>query len=59
MNGLKSQYPKAAMADISTSYCFISLLHLANEKGLIIEGDGSLRELDIRRDLEAEVGGEY
>lgn len=47
------------MADISTSYCFISLLHLANEKGLIIEGDGTLKELDIRRDLEAEGGGEY
>ncbi|KAF3940226.1 hypothetical protein ABW19_dt0205943 [Dactylella cylindrospora] len=59
MNGLKSYYPKQAMNDISTSYCFISLLHLANEKGLQIAGDGSLRELYIVRDPDAEVGGEY
>ncbi|KAK6362801.1 hypothetical protein TWF730_000256 [Orbilia blumenaviensis] len=59
MNGLKTYYPKQAMNDISTSYCFISLLHLANEKGLQIEGDGSLKELYIVRDPDAEVGGEY
>ncbi|KAF3916860.1 hypothetical protein ABW20_dc0110022 [Dactylellina cionopaga] len=59
MNGLKGQYPKQAMNDISTSYCFISLLHLANEKGLQIAGDGTLKELYIVRDPDAEVGGEY
>ncbi|KAJ6259933.1 hypothetical protein Dda_5577 [Drechslerella dactyloides] len=59
MNGLKTHYPKQAMNDISTSYCFISLLHLANEKGLQIAGDGTLKELYIVRDLDAEVGGEY
>ena len=59
MNDLKSYYPKQAMADISTSYCFISLLHLANEKGLKIVGDGTLRDLEIVRDETAEVGGEY
>ncbi|KAF3914681.1 hypothetical protein AA313_de0205649 [Arthrobotrys entomopaga] len=59
MNGLKSYYPKQAMNDISTSYCFISLLHLANEKGLQIAGDGTLKELYILRDPDAEVGGEY
>lgn len=59
MNGLKSYYPKQQMNDISTSYCFISLLHLANEKGLQIQGDGTLKELFIVRDPEAEVGGEY
>ncbi|ERF71339.1 hypothetical protein EPUS_03493 [Endocarpon pusillum Z07020] len=36
---LKSVYPEQQMRDISTSYCFICLLHLANEKGLILEGD--------------------
>ncbi|KAI0187795.1 condensin complex subunit 2/barren [Astrocystis sublimbata] len=35
MNDLKSVYPKNVMDDISTSFCFICLLHLANEKGLI------------------------
>ncbi|KAK6343973.1 hypothetical protein TWF696_007624 [Orbilia brochopaga] len=59
MNGLKTHYPKQAMNDISTSYCFISLLHLANEKGLQIAGDGTLKELYIVRDLDAEIGGEY
>ncbi|KHN96315.1 condensin complex component cnd2 [Metarhizium album ARSEF 1941] len=60
MNGLKSVYPKTAMNDISTSYCFISLLHLANEKGLVIDKSESLEELKIRKDWTAKVteGGE-
>lgn len=55
MNGLRSVYPKPIMDDISTSYCFISLLHLANEKGLIIEKTDDLSELDIRKDQTAEA----
>jgi condensin complex subunit 2 len=55
MNGLQSVYPKPAMADISTSYCFICLLHLANEKGLVIENTEGLSELDIRKDWTAEI----
>lgn len=43
------------MADISTSYCFICLLHLANEKGLVIENTEGLNELDIRKDWTAEI----
>lgn len=39
MNNLQSVYPKQQMADISTSYCFICLLHLANEKGLVIQNE--------------------
>jgi condensin complex subunit 2 len=60
MNGLRSVYPKPIMDDISTSFCFISLLHLANEKGLIIEKTEDLSELNIRRDWTAEAteGGE-
>jgi condensin complex subunit 2 len=60
MNSLQSVYPKSVMDDISTSFCFISLLHLANEKGLVIEKSADLSELDIRRDWTAEVteGGE-
>ncbi|KAK1460698.1 barren protein [Colletotrichum cuscutae] len=59
MNGLGSVYPKAMMEDISTSFCFISLLHLANEKGLVIEKTPELTELNIRKDWTAEiVGGE-
>ncbi|KAL9603378.1 MAG: hypothetical protein Q9219_001240 [cf. Caloplaca sp. 3 TL-2023] len=55
MNDLQQVYPKQAMADISTSYCFICLLHLANEKGLLLGNEPGLAELSIRRDLTAEV----
>lgn len=55
MQNLQSVYPKQAMDDISTSYCFICLLHLANEKGLVIENQEGLMELDIRKDPTAEI----
>lgn len=55
MQNLQSVYPKQAMNDISTSYCFICLLHLANEKGLVIEKKEGLMELDIRKDFTAEI----
>ncbi|KAL2884840.1 Condensin complex subunit 2 [Ceratocystis lukuohia] len=55
MNDLQTVYPKAVMDDISTSYCFICLLHLANERGLVIEKTDDLQELNIRKDWTAEV----
>lgn len=55
MNDLKSVYPKTVMDDISTSFCFICLLHLANEKGLVIENTPELLELEIRKDWTAEI----
>ncbi|KAG9238321.1 putative condensin complex subunit 2 [Amylocarpus encephaloides] len=55
MENLQSVYPKQAMDDISTSYCFICLLHLANEKGLVIENNEGLMELNIRKDPTAEI----
>lgn len=60
MNNLQSVYPKPIMDDISTSFCFICLLHLANEKGLTIEKTSDLQELEIRKDWNAEIieGGE-
>ncbi|KAI0895013.1 barren [Annulohypoxylon nitens] len=58
MNDLQAVYPKAVMDDISTSFCFICLLHLANEKGLVIENTPELLELEIRKDWTAEVTGE-
>ncbi|KAF2014700.1 barren [Aaosphaeria arxii CBS 175.79] len=60
MNDLQTVYPSKAMADISTSYCFICLLHLANEKGLVINNEPNFEELSIRRDFSADlsVGGE-
>lgn len=55
MNNLQQVYPQQAMADISTSYCFICLLHLANEKGLKIDNQPGLEELSIQRDTTAEI----
>jgi condensin complex subunit 2 len=55
MNDLQRVYPKPVMDDISTSFCFICLLHLANEKGLVIEKTETLDELYIKRDWSAEV----
>lgn len=37
VTGLRRQYPADKMEEISTSFCFICLLHLANEKGLRIQ----------------------
>ncbi|CCJ28307.1 unnamed protein product, partial [Pneumocystis jirovecii] len=54
MKGLKKVYPEKEMADISTSFCFICLLHLANEKGLIIENNEDLTELKITLDTTIE-----
>lgn len=35
---LKASYGDTEYKDISTSYCMIVLLHLANEKGLVLQG---------------------
>lgn len=37
ISGLQKTYPKDKMDEISTSFCFICLLHLANERGLKLE----------------------
>ncbi|WVF69854.1 hypothetical protein IAT40_004635 [Kwoniella sp. CBS 6097] len=37
ITSLRSTYPTEKMSEISTSFCFICLLHLANEEGLKIE----------------------
>ena len=54
IRGLDTVYPEKALADISTSFCFICLLHLANEKGLKIKGNNTLDELSIIRDITVE-----
>lgn len=59
MNNLQHVYPRQQMSDISTSYGFICLLHLANEKGLVVENCEEMgwRDLRVRRDFDAVVGG--
>ncbi|OAX38973.1 barren [Rhizopogon vinicolor AM-OR11-026] len=37
ISGLQKSYPKEKMEEISTSFCFICLLHLANEQGLKLQ----------------------
>lgn len=37
MNNLSKTYPKESLSDVSVPYCFICLLHLANEKNLDIQ----------------------
>lgn len=54
MRNLQHVYPQKAMADISTSFGFICLLHLANEKGLIIENVDGWQDLTVRRDFTAQ-----
>ncbi|KAL4955040.1 condensin complex subunit 2/barren [Aspergillus filifer] len=61
MNSLKSVYAPETLRDISTSYGFICLLHLANEQGLILQNDddtsglgmGKLEEIFVRKDENA------
>ncbi|KAF2265627.1 barren [Lojkania enalia] len=55
INNLQTVYPKQAMTDISTSYCFICLLHLANEKGLVINNEQNFEDLTIRKDFTADL----
>ncbi|KAM0789862.1 hypothetical protein ACM66B_006708 [Microbotryomycetes sp. NB124-2] len=61
VNGLRKAYPKDKMDEISTSYCFICLLHLANEKGLRIQtptdADTDAHGLDDGLQLRKSVGG--
>jgi condensin complex subunit 2 len=58
MNNLQGVYSKQAMADISTSYCFICLLHLANEQGLMLSHEPDFQDLNIKKDMSAEIGVE-
>ncbi|KAG8220891.1 condensin complex subunit 2/barren [Butyriboletus roseoflavus] len=41
ISGLQKSYPKDKMEEISTSFCFICLLHLANEQGLKLQASSS------------------
>ena len=56
MNNLSNVYPQKALADISTSFGFICLLHLANEKGLVVENVEGFENLSVRRDFGAVIG---
>lgn len=56
VSGLRKLYPKDKMEEISTSFMFICLLHLANEKGLRLQtprldpgDDDAAHEADMQK----------
>ncbi|PYH43438.1 condensin subunit BRN1 [Aspergillus saccharolyticus JOP 1030-1] len=61
MNSLKTVYAPEKLRDISTSFGFICLLHLANEQGLVLQNDdspcdfsaGKLEEIFVTKDANA------
>ncbi|KAE8349175.1 condensin complex subunit 2/barren [Aspergillus coremiiformis] len=61
MNSLKSAYAPETLRDISTSFGFICLLHLANEQGLMLQnddgscdlGEGRLEDIFVTKDVNA------
>lgn len=57
ISGLQRSYPKDKMEDISTSFCFICLLHLANEQGLKLQGSSSSVPDDDAGDVSSESQG--
>lgn len=48
LNNLTNKYSKEEKNDISTSFCFICLLHLANENGFTIENTNDNSDLIIK-----------
>ncbi|KAG0669697.1 hypothetical protein C6P45_003440 [Maudiozyma exigua] len=46
-NELVNFYPKELLKDISTSFCFICLLHLSNEHGLTLENTENFEDLTV------------
>lgn len=50
-----AEYPRQQKQEISTSFVFICLLHLANEKGLSIEQQEDLADLAIHKDMSVRV----
>ncbi|KAJ7132119.1 condensin complex subunit 2/barren [Mycena epipterygia] len=54
ISGLQRSYPREKMEEISTSFCFICLLHLANEQGLKLEStadDSAPMETVVEEDV--------
>ena len=42
------QVPADKLSEVSFAYCFICLLHLANEKSLEVLGEGDMKDMRIR-----------
>ena len=46
---LPELYPESRLKELSVPFCFICLLHLANEKNLSITGTADLSDLRVRQ----------
>ncbi|BFZ53418.1 hypothetical protein PYCC9005_000441 [Savitreella phatthalungensis] len=58
VHALKDVYPANKLGEISTSFCFICLLHLANEEGLeITQADDASGDLSVGRTRDGEDDG--
>lgn len=55
VNDLKKMYSPKVMKDISVPFCFICLLHLANEKDLVIMGHNQDDDFVLGDDILNEV----
>lgn len=55
VNNLKKMYSPKVMKDISVPFCFICLLHLANEKDLVIMGHNQDDDFVLGDDILNEV----
>ena len=53
---LPELYPESRLRELSVPFCFICLLHLANEKNLAIAGSPDLTELRVRQNGPLPVG---
>ncbi|KAH7929129.1 barren [Leucogyrophana mollusca] len=51
ISGLQRSYPKEKMEEISTSFCFICLLHLANEQGLKLHSESANKSEDMDAEM--------
>lgn len=48
LSKLHEKVPAAKLEEVSFAYCFICLLHLANEKTLELIGEGDMKEMRVR-----------
>jgi condensin complex subunit 2 len=56
IGGLQRSYPEDKLSEISTSFCFICLLHLANERGLKLETGDVTKAPSTVQEVEDNVG---
>ena len=47
VTNLAEKLPEETRSEVSFAYCFICLLHLANENGLAIEGNAEMDDLRV------------